>query len=396
MTHSSTFASPRPSPGGDGPVPISQRHLAPDLARGIMLLVIALAHAHFFATIIGGAGPADSAVDRVADGFNAMFVQARGYPMFAALFGYGLVQIRRRLAARKVEWPRIRSLLRTRARWLIIFGLVHAVLLFPGDILTVYGVLALIMVGAVRRRTGTLVVLAAAWLPIGGLMHGVIAAEAAISGTDGLPPVPMSDGLVGELVWRLGMFAVLVVSSGISTVFPMLVGILAARFRLLEEPRQHRFLLRVVAYAGIPVGILGGLPLALSTTGVWADQSALSAGLAAGLHQVTGYAAGFGYAAIIALFAARFTDRKAPLTTALAALGQRSMTFYLVQSIAWAVLFASYGLHLQVTSTVVAAGIGVAVWFLTVVLAARMSTRGIRGPAETALRKLTYRARRST
>lgn len=38
----------------------------------------------------------------------------------------------------------------------------------------------------------------------------------------------------------------------------------------------------------------------------------------------------------------------------------------------------------------------VAVWLLTVVLADRMSRRGIRGPAETALRKLTYRSKTST
>jgi uncharacterized membrane protein YeiB len=66
------------------------------------------------------------------------------------------------------------------------------------------------------------------------------------------------------------------------------------------------------------------------------------------------------------------------------------MTFYLAQSVVWAVLFASYTLDLQLTSPAVAVCVGVAVWLATVLLADSMRRRGMRGPAEVALRRLSY------
>lgn len=374
-----------------GPVPSSRRLLAPDLARGVMLLVIALAHAQFFVTLTGGAEHVDSAADRIATAGTTMFVELRGYPMFAALFGYGLAQIHRRRLDEGRDWPWIRSLLRRRARWLIIFGLAHVVLLFPGDILIVYGLVALMFAGALRLRDRTLVLLAAASLPLGAILHALAAAEAVISGTDGLPPIPLPEGFLAELVYRLAMFTAIGSMMLVSTIPSFLVGILAARHRILEQPERHRRLLRWTALAGISVGVAGGLPLALAATGVWADYSPLDALLTRGLHQLTGYACGLGYAALVALVAARLIGREGRVTTALAALGQRSLTFYLAQSLAWAALFASYTLHLQVASAAIAAGIGVTVWVVTLVIADQMARRGIRGPTETALRRLTYR-----
>ncbi|GID29450.1 hypothetical protein Abr02nite_44330 [Paractinoplanes brasiliensis] len=108
------------------------------------------------------------------------------------------------------------------------------------------------------------------------------------------------------------------------------------------------------------------------------------------LHQLTGYAGGLGYAALVALIARRLDTRRGPITTALAALGQRSMTFCLTQSLMWALLFSSYTLNLHLTSPAWAVLIAVVVWLTTVLLADQLRRRGLRGPAETALRRLTY------
>jgi uncharacterized membrane protein YeiB len=271
---------------------------------------------------------------------------------------------------------------------MVVFGAAHAALLFFGDVLAVYGLLGLVFVGALRFRDRTLVILALVWLPLGAVIQAVLAADQAMTGQSGMPPVP--DGFVDELVFRLTLYAFMLPVMLINTVVPFLVGILAARHRVLEEPQRHLRLLRVTAFVGILVGVLGGLPLALGKTGVWSGYSPLDALTAGGLHQVTGYAAGFGYAALIALVAVRLSDRQGPVTNALAALGQRSLTFYLAQSVVWAVLFASYALHLQLTSPAVAVGVAAAVWLATVVLADLMRRRGTRGPAEVALRRLTY------
>lgn len=391
MTHTSTPGPvPRTAGVSTGPVPAGHRVLAPDLARGVMLLVIALAHAHLFTVLIGGERTLLTVADQIATAGTVTLVDFRGYPMFAALFGYGLAQIHRRRIEQGREWRWVRSLLRRRALWLLVFGLVHGALLFFGDILAVYGLVALVFVGVLRFRDRTLVLLAMAWLPLAALFHSLNAANEAMTGENSFPPLP--EGLLNELLFRLIMNGIMLPVMFLSTVVPFLLGVLAARHRVLEEPHRHMRLLRATAFVGIPVAVLGGLPLALSKAEAWTDHSPLDMLFAGGLHQVSGYAGGLGYAALIALIAVRSAGRQGTVTTALAALGQRSMTFYLAQSVAWAALFSSYTLHIQVTSPAIAVGIAVTVWLVTVVLADLMRRRDVRGPAEVALRRLTYGA----
>ncbi|CAM5430113.1 hypothetical protein SANTM175S_02464 [Streptomyces antimycoticus] len=80
-----------------GPVRRTERALAPDLARGTMLLFIALANAAVFT--FGNQPGAEASPHGWERGFNLamfVFVHARAYPMFAVMFGYGLVQLTRR------------------------------------------------------------------------------------------------------------------------------------------------------------------------------------------------------------------------------------------------------------------------------------------------------------
>ncbi len=374
-----TTAAPAPA----RPVPAANRVLAPDLARGVMLLLIALAHTYIFSNIISGEEVVLTAADRVVTAGTVMFVEFRAYPMFAALFGYGLAQIYRSRTKQGYEWPRVRTLLRRRALWMVVFGLAHVALLFFGDVLAVYGMVALVFMGMLRFSDRALKRLAIAWLPLAVLVHSGLAY---VDG--GFPPLP--DGLLNELLYRVFAFLATATVMFLSTVVPFLIGILAARHRVLEEPHRHLRLLRTTAFVGIPLAALGGLPLALRKTGAWTDYTPLEAMFSAGLHQVSGYAGGLGYAALIALVAVALAGRQGPVTNALAALGQRSLTFYLTQSVAWALLFASYTLHLQLTSPAVGVGVAVAVWLTTVVLADLMRRRNMRGPAEVALRRLTY------
>jgi len=104
-----------------------------------------------------------------------------------------------------------------------------------------------------------------------------------------------------------------------------------------------------------------------------------------------GVGGGLGYAALIGLLAVRVGERRGPVVTAISACGQRSMTCYLLQSVAWLGLFAPYtlnlGRHMGVAGTVSA---GVIVWVCSVLTADALRRRNRRGPAETALRRLTY------
>ncbi|WP_246106340.1 DUF418 domain-containing protein [Pseudonocardia kunmingensis] len=366
------------------------RALAPDLARGTMLAVIALAHSQVLAQPFLGPAPAPgSAVDTAVQALLTLFVDSRGYPMFAALFGYGMVQI---LRSREPVLGRTgaRRLLRRRATWLIMFGLCHVLLLYPGDILASYGVLALLLVGALRWPDGRLLTVAAGAAVVGALVYGsVLALPAPVGDPADLPVDPL-----GSALYRLMAFPLVVPLNAVMAAAPLLVGIWAGRRLLLEEPERHRRLLTGVAVAGIAIAAVGAVPHALVTTAAWVPGS--GALVAAGaLHTATGYAGGLGYAALVGLVALRLTRRgtaPGPVATALAACGQRSMSCYLAQSVAWFLLLEPYLAGLTgALGIAAAAAVGLGIWLVTVVVADLARRAGRPGPAEALLRRLAYR-----
>ncbi|MFI6576181.1 DUF418 domain-containing protein [Nocardiopsis sp. NPDC050513] len=380
------------SPPGGAPRSGSARSLAPDLARGLMLLVIATVHAHLFRFAADGSssftldGPLDTAVTAAM----ALFAENRGYPMFAALFGYGLTWIYLRRAAEGREWPWVRRLLRRRGRWMVAIGLAHTVLIFFGDIIAVYGLIALLFTAALRFTDRRLLTHAFAWMAVGSLVYAFVNTAVfsafAEQGAAAGPATPLTD-LVGRVVSWAVLGPLLVAIS----VFPFMIGVWAARRRLLEEPDRHRSLLRRIAAFGITAAVLGGIPQALINIEVW-NAPAAAEPWVFWLHLLAGYFGGFGYAALTALVAGRLGERRGPIVTALAATGRRSMTCYLLQSVAWAVLMPTYALGVMGSlSDAQAVGVGVAVWLATVVVADLLRRAGDRqGPAEWVLRRLTY------
>ena len=350
-----------------------------------MLLVIATVHAYYFSFAMSGSGPLDVATTVGM----ALFGENRGYPMFAALFGYGLTQIYLRRVDEGREWPWVRSLLRRRGLWLVVIGVAHGVLFYSGDVIAVYGLIALLFTALLRFTDRRLLVHAFCWMAFGSLLYALPSAGLfGYAEGAGAGEVTWVTDLVGRIV-AMPMSLPLVVAI---SVFPCLVGVWAARRRLLEEPERNRRLLRYVAAIGIGVGVLGGVPHALVSLMVWEPSPILAVGVS-WLHVLTGYAGGFGCAAVIALVASRIGERRGPIVTALAATGQRSMTSYVLQSVAWTVLIPPYAFGVGDLLTVSQGlGLGVAVWLLTVVLADLQRRAGFRqGPLEWLLRRLTYR-----
>ncbi|GAA1389957.1 DUF418 domain-containing protein [Pseudonocardia kongjuensis] len=363
---------------------LRERALAPDLARGLMLALIALAHAQLLTgrvlAPLPGAAPV---VDTVAQAALTLLVDSRAYPMFAALFGYGLVQILRSREER-LGPDGARRVLRRRGRWLVVFGIAHTALLFTGDILAAYGLLALVLAGMLRAPGPRLLVLAGLAGIVGASVYGAVLAVPDPTGGAELPADPLSSALL-----RLTVFPVLTPLNALMAAAPFLIGIWAARRGLLEDPVAHRALLRRTATAGIAIAVLGALPQAARTTGYWAPDT-LGAVAAGALHTLTGYAGGLGYAAAIGLLAAHLATRpRTGVTGALVACGRRSMSCYLAQSVAWLLLFEPYLLDLGGSvGPAGAAGIGLGVWAVTVGVAATAERAGRPGPAEALLRRL--------
>jgi uncharacterized membrane protein YeiB len=109
----------------------------------------------------------------------------------------------------------------------------------------------------------------------------------------------------------------------------------------------------------------------------------------------TGLWGGLGYVALFALIAHRISQRGAASSRrkveAVTAVGRRSLSCYLAQSVICAPILSAWGLGLgaSLTSTTMAL-FAIAVWLVTALLADAAERRRIRGPAEVLLRRLVY------
>ena len=384
------------APALRGPVTGQERSLAPDLARGVMLAFIALANAplYLFGRPYGLRMHVveDGVADRLTTFLVVTFADGRAYPMFAALFGYGMVQLWRRQRAAGTTETAANRLLRRRNAWLLVFGALHALLLFPGDILGAYalaGWIVLPVLGVPDRRL--LIAAGVLVLPVVllGSTYGLVPTADDTMVAGGLDTTdPGGAGLA-----RIEDWLSTTPFTTLALLLPVVLGVLAARRRVLDAPDRHRRLLGWTAAAGISVALVGGLPLDLTVVRVLPRLSTGVELVFGALHTLSGVAGGLGYAALIGLLAARLGRRRGPVTTALAACGERSLSCYLLQSVVFVpVLTSGFG---GLGGTLGSAGVAllaVATWGLGVVAADQVRRRRRRGPAEWLLRRLTYGA----
>jgi len=333
-------------------------------------------------------------------------VHSRAYPVFAIMFGYGLVQLARRQEAAGVTSDAVRRVLLRRNFWLVVMGFLHAVLLYFGDFLGAYGLVGMIATIVLLPR-GERVQRVVLWIWAGSALHMlVLMARVALllgHGSNEQAGVPMNE--VASLSapsyaasWRARLVEW---PAHTATVLPFIMivwlGMWAARRQLLEDPASHRRLLRWAAATGLGMAIAGGLPLGLISAGMLqADSAAVSMMFL--LHQVSGTFAGPGNVALFGLLALSLSRAASPTWVSravgmVAVLGQRSLSGYLSQSIGWLLLLSPYTLALgrQFGSPLLtAAGIALLVWLTTLVGAHILERRSCPGPAEAVLRRLTY------
>jgi uncharacterized membrane protein YeiB len=371
-----------------GPAAPAERALGPDLARGFMLLFIALANSHYFLrgpSVLGGYPQGGSALDAAVVWLLSTFVDGRAFPMFGLLFGYGVAQIARRQQARG-PWG-VRLLLWRRSSVLVVVGLLDALLFYAGDILAAYGVLLFVGAWLVRRRDRWLLAIAVGFLALGALP----AADSSTISRDPPDAAMLPPDLISMIADRAPVALFVAVLGPLGFLCPFAVGLWAGRRRMLEQPERHRRLLRVTASVGIGAALLGAQPIALMLAGVVAPPGQQALELLGPLHDTTGVLGGFGYAALLALVAARLRAGLPRVVDAVAATGQRSMTCYLLQSVTWALVFTPFLLDLSGTLTVAGTALlATAAWATTVVIADGMRRAGRRGPFEVLVRRVSY------
>lgn len=436
-----------------GGVRAEEQALAPDLARGIMLLLIVLSNTafHLWAARRGPSGwqPADGSwLDHAVQFTMIIVLDLRVYPLFAFLFGYGMMQLFLRQTAAGNSERGAARILRRRSLWLIVIGLLHSTLLMAGDIVGYYGVLSLVLGLVFLRRSeralkrwicvgAVLMVFFAAQPVVAALLRGELGTLGDAGAEPGFLAYAAQEGnwlTAAGTRLETGLFVTFLASAlalvgGGYVVF--LLGFWAARRRVLEEPGRHRTLLRRTAVIGITVGWLGALPAALAHVGaldVPADAQSEEGALTL-LRDVTGNAAGLGYVAAVTLFVHWWTSRRASaiagsgasgragggtsagvdagagvevgvgatVVTAVSAVGKRSLSCYLAHSLLFAPVLAAWGLGLgEHLSSWTMALFAVGVWLVTVAGAYALERAGRRGPAEAVLRRLMYGARGKT
>ncbi|MEV5962419.1 DUF418 domain-containing protein [Kribbella sp. NPDC051952] len=382
-----------------GPVRSKERALAPDLIRGAMLLLIGLANSANFA-FAGqpGVESAPHGLERVLNFVKLTFVDARAYPVFAVMFGYSLVQLARRQRSAGATPGAVRRVLLKRNAWLIAFGLVHATLLYFGDFLGAYGIVGIVCTLLLINRSDkfhriivgiwvieALYVLATGAKAVVALLNSSGPAHPLVNEPN---PSLAATSYGASLIDRLQEYP-LHTATVLGFIMVVWLGIWAARKQILENPAAHRKLLSWVAAVGMGITVLGGLPLALVGAGwMHVDESAVDS--VNYLSHVSGMFGGPGYIALFALLVSRITKLSLPVR-AVSALGQRSLSGYLFQSVSWMVLLAPFTLHLRFGSTAYTAFFcAIGVWVVSVIGAYVMSKRSYRGPAETLLRRLVY------
>jgi len=401
------------------------RYPSPDVARGFMLLLISLANITFWTGVARVSAPNDAA-DTAWLWVRTLLIDARSYPLFAMLFGFGLAtMVNRRIAsgtenylqslpgveagreptAQEEVWAReqatvdARRLVRRRGLWMVLFGAAHAVL-FSGDVIAAYGLVAVIFAGWLARkhwkRAAVLcAVVVVACVVITFVIESFMTSQGAASATD------MRAGggesattLLSYVSHGVTSWAVNLSTTPISLVVPaMFLGARLADTDLIAHPERHRRLLTGVGLGGLGIGAVGGIGVAQ-----WATGGSLNL-WAVPLHQVAGLAGACGWLALLALYAGgpRPDGRLTGLRKLASNVGRRSMTAYLSQTFLFATIFlalpALTGIQLHL-GEVRAAGIAAVVWLATVGLCTALERGGHAGPFETLLRTAVARSER--
>lgn len=409
------------------------RYPAPDVARGFMLLLVAVANVPNWTGADGrttqGGLQALSAQLSTADSvwifIRTLLVDERAIPLFAMLFGFGLAtMINRRItigtqtylhtlpgtaegrepSPAELAWAReqatvdARRLVRRRGWWMILIGAVHGIF-FPGDIIGAYGVVAVIFAGWLARKHRkrilaagvTFAILATLFMYSFGLWQtgAMSSTPEADSSTSGTPPWFIANPIEWVFILMITLLSMVIPA--------MFIGARLADTDLLAHPERHRRLLVAVAVGGLGIGILGGLHAGLAYAGL---GSVTMASLDPAVTDVTGLAAGCGWLALLALYAGGPAPdgRLTGLRRLASAVGRRSMTAYLSQTILFGLTFVIIP-HILGTSLAVgeaaAAAIALAVWTLAAIFCITLEYGGHAGPFETLLRTAVARSARN-
>lgn len=375
----------------------SSREAMPDRLRAVALLGIVVVNAPLLG-IVGTEGLSQGSVSGPLDAAAAFgmiaLAQGKFYLLFSFLFGYSAAFILRD-NTRSNRWRFSRRLL-----VLALFGLVHAVFFYIGDILITYALLGLGLLALSRRSDralkGWAIVVAAlsvlvvtAWISLVAILPepspDMTALDSALATGSFLQA---ADARLSALPMVL---AYLLLTQGGLAFAAFLLGLLASRHGWLADPAAHVEQWRRMAILGLSLG----LPVQLLAA--WLQVSAIREGSHLLGPGPIGLILGLGTAPVLSAgylgLMGWLLGRRPDLLRDLAPAGQASLTVYVGESILLSLLFCGYGLGFYGQWGALAVMLAALASWVVLVLFARLWLRRFRrGPLEEALARLTRRS----
>ena len=336
------------------PVAPNERIATLDVLRGFALFGILLMNIEAFS------GPLDLAfsgidqhwqgIDRWADELVYIFVQGKFFTLFSLLFGVGFAVMAQRAEMAGRDFNRFYL---RRSLGLLVIGVLHAVLLWSGDILIIYALLSFVLLAfrGVPQRwlplLGVASYLAAAGLVllIGLLMQFVPEDAKAKMSADAMASIERQRQAYGQggyleaLQQRLrdigvAMTALTLVGPQVLGMF--LIGSWFARSGAIARPEQHARLWRQLRWLALPLGLAVMLLSVYCLEYIAPGRFDLRVAIASILAAVAGLLMCLGYLG----WGVRFSGALQWLAPA----GRMALSNYLLQSLVCTLVFYSYGL----------------------------------------------------
>lgn len=378
------------------PVNAMERIQALDVLRGLSLLGILLVNMIGFHSPYGYYNPYEwwKYGDLTVYAWLDVLVQGSFYPIFAMMFGYGLVIMQRRSAIRGTSFWKI-SLRRLSV--LLIFGIIHAFFIWYGDILITYALMGMVLLMFLRLSGPWLMALGWALYLLPQLFFSGMLVLASLFDTASLADYIDIAGLQqAEITYSSGSFMDITIqriadwkASNLSggliiylfLILPMLmIGAGAGKMQWLEKAGSQWKKWLVILLIALPVGIA-------------VKMLPFFAGLSISFQYIQdaigGPILGMAYVAAIVLImrSAKAAKWLHPLSSA----GRMSITIYIMQSVIGTLIFYHYGLGLYgEVSLATGTWLAFAIYIIQVIFAEIWLAKFKQGPIEKFWRFLTY------
>ena len=417
--HHTTTPGPVPAaPATFAPVAPGERIVALDAVRAVALLGILLMNIEgFVGPLFGsitGVAPNLTGADRIADTLIYIFVQGKFYTLFSLLFGMGFAVMmeRARAAGRPFTAPYLR-----RSLALLAIGLLHLLLLWSGDILVNYALMALVLLlvfaATPTRRLpwwGVALYLApAAIMALGGAMGSLAQLDptAAADMAKGLAEQEraMADALAAQRATYGGtdyfaamarrwddftMFIGYLPVMGAHILGMFLLGAWFVRSGAIQRPDDFPRLYTGLRWVALPLGLAAMLLAWWHVPTVDFGRLDLASGLASALTAVANLLMCLGYLAWL-LRGLEGGGIAARALAWIAPAGRMALTNYLLQSLVCTTIFAGYGLgYFEQLPRAGQVPFALALFVLQVLASRAWLARFRYGPVEWVWRALTY------